>query len=232
MPRWDRHVADGALVRLIDGESFGVEEATTREHLARCNKCRERHRYLEALSDRTSELLFDNGNMSAVGLEPPAAARRPLLGSISVILIVFVVAGSAWAWVATVRSRSDVQHPAQVLEPSASIAFRPTGRMVELRFASAQSSGALELQTTVDSLVRVTVLGGDGQEALSVSTRGVGIVNRQESPAVYAVQIPQTVDSVTVEVGGDVLYRIGTDGLAAGTLRLTLDSTRVAEPGR
>ncbi len=230
MPRWDRHVADGALVRLIDGESFGVEEATTGEHLARCDKCRERHRYLEALSDRTSELLFDNGSISPVGFAFPGAARRPLIATIALIFAVLVVVGSALAWVVIVGSDSEPR--AEVLEASASIAFRPTGRMVELRFATSQSLGALELQTTVDSLVRITVLGGSGEEALSVSTRGVGIVNQRESSAVYAVQIPLTVDSITVEVGGDVLYRLGTEGLATGTLRLALDSAgrRTREP--
>jgi hypothetical protein len=228
MPRWDRHVADGALVRLIDGESFGIEEGTTREHLVRCDKCRERHRYLEALSDRTSELLLSDAGMSAVGFELPGAARRPLVGTIAVIFAVLVVVGSAWAWVVIVRS--DSEPPVQLLQPSASIAFRPTGRTVEVRFASSQSLGALELQTTVDSLVRVTVLGGDGEEALSVSTRGVGIVNQRESSAVYAVQIPFTVDSVTVDVGGEVLYRLGTDGFGAGTLRLALDSGDTGSP--
>ncbi len=228
MPRWDRHVADGALVRLIDGESFGIEEGTTREHLARCDKCSERHRYLEALSDRTSELLLQNGGMSAVGFAFPGAARRPLIGTIAVIFAVLVVVGSALAWVVIVRSDSEPR--VQVLEPSASIAFHPTGRMVEVRFASSQSLGALELKTTVDSLVRLTVLGGSGEEALSVSTRGVGIANQRESSAVYAVQIPLTVDSIIVEVGGGVLYRLGTDGLAVGTLRLMLDSADTSSP--
>ena len=222
IPRWERHVSDGALVRLIDGESYDLEEATTREHLVRCQRCRERHRYLESLSDRMTELLSQDSGMSTAGIGPSTAARRHLLGSIAVILTALIVAGSAWAWVATVRSRSDSQPQGQVLEPSASIAFRPTGRMVEVRFATSQSLGALELRTTVDSLVRVTVFGGDGQEALSVSTRGVGIVNGRESSAVYAVEIPPTVDSVTVAVGGDTLYRLGTDGLASGTLRLML----------
>jgi len=96
--------------------------------------------------------------------------------------------------------------------------------------ASSQSLGALELRTTVDSLVRLTVLGGSGEEALSVSTRGVGIVNQRESSAVYAVQIPLTVDSILVGVGGRVLYRLGTDGLATGTLRLALDSANTSSP--
>ena len=88
------------------------------------------------------------------------------------------------------------------------------------------------LESSLDSLVRVTVLGGEGDEELSVSTRGVGIVNRRESSAVYAVQISPTVDSITVEVGGDVLYRLATDELVSGTLRLMLDSAgrRTPEP--
>lgn len=230
IPRWERHVSDGALVRLIDGESYDLEEATTREHLARCERCRKQHRYFESLSDRMTELLSQDSGMSTAGVGHSTAARRHLFGGIAVILTALIVAGSAWAWVATVRSRSDSQLRGQVLEPSASIAFRPTGHMVELRFAISQSLGALELQTTHDSLVRVTVLGGDGQEALSVSTRGVGIVNRRESSAVYAVQIPLTVDSVTVEVGGNTLYRLGTAGIATGTLRLMLDSTDNRSP--
>jgi hypothetical protein len=138
--------------------------------------------------------------------------------------LIVVLAGSAFAWVATGRMRSDSPPPSDALQPSASIAFRPTERVVEFRFATSQPLGTLELETTLDSLVRVTVLGGTGQEALSVSTRGVGIVNVRASSAVYAVQLPPFVDSVAVAVGGHVLYRIATAGLEVGTLRVMLDS--------
>ena len=52
IPRWERHVSDGALVRLIDGESYDLEEATTREHLTRCKRCRERDLVVAMIAER------------------------------------------------------------------------------------------------------------------------------------------------------------------------------------
>jgi hypothetical protein len=206
------HVDDGALVRYLDAECDGDEQAAMRGHVEACGACAGR---LAELERRSSALRVA---LRAADRSPRAIPSAPRWGlrAAAAVLVLLAIGGAvrpvrAWVlervealWTALTggAERPPVAPVAPLATVQAAVSFVPADGPFTIELAGHQAAGALSLEAVPGDTARATVLGGSGAESLVVLPAGLRIVNPPASAARYRIALPARLGPVRVIVGG------------------------------
>jgi len=222
-----RHMEDGDVIRLLDGECSQEEARLFRTHMHECEACRRMMDELRQLSEQFSSAL-------QLTDEPPALSPPEVVGTIRppvpqphwtrwrvtraaaaiVMLAAALSATPARAWLAErweslkslvvgapVEQPETAPAPAQLRDPASVITFAPAGPEFTLRVMHAQAGGTLYLTVDPTASASAGVIGGDGSEEIVVLPNGFQIHNVATSTASYEVRLPDYLETLAVRIG-------------------------------
>lgn len=216
-----RHLEDGELIRLLDGECDSAEERRFRPHLEACSVCQRNADTLRRLSQQFSTAVVELEEPTPPArAKPPWRAMRPRLrrsllsgaGVLAVVASLFAVTpvrawmAERWEAIRTLILGSEADDQ-QGQQASSVVSFVPTGASFLIDFTGTQSRGTLSL--TVDSVASASarIVGGGGNDEIVVLREGLRIRNSAESSASYELRLPRYLESVEVRVAGEVVVR-------------------------
>lgn len=215
------HPADGALMRLLDGEGTALERAELETHVETCERCRQRKDTLVLLSRELSEALTRSDLPTRAfarmrrGRIPPALWHWwPAAAAIVLLVGGTAVAAPIRTWMVArwTGLRELVRHPggnpqAQIpvrdQSPAGMVSFALDADMLTVRVATRQAEGLLVFEKSRAQVASVTVRGQGGREAVVVLPDELRIANTATSRATYRVTLPERLKGVTVVVAGD-----------------------------
>jgi hypothetical protein len=204
------HLEDGALVRYLDEECDGDEQAAVRGHVTGCDACAGRLAEFERRS-RTLKVALRDSDRPARGARP---VPRPGLRAAAAVLVLLAIGGAvrpvrAWVleraealWTALTGGSEPVAPVGSVAPAQTAVSFVPADGPFTIELAGRQSAGTLSLEAVPGDTARATVLGGSGAESLVVLPGGLRIVNPPASTARYRIALPVRLGPVRVMVGG------------------------------
>jgi anti-sigma factor RsiW len=204
------HLEDGALVRYLDLECDGDEQAAVRGHVGACGACAGRLAELERRSRALRVAL------RAADRPPRAVPAAPHWGrraAAAVILLLAIggavrpvrawVLGRAGALWSAITGGSESPAPIAPAAPvESAVSFVPADGPFTIELAGRQAAGSLSLEAVPGDTARAAVIGGGGAESLMVLPAGLRIVNPPASAARYRVALPARLGPVRVIVGG------------------------------
>jgi len=230
-----RHLSDGDIVALIDGErrlSAGADE----RHLAQCDVCRERrNRFSEYSSDIREDLssvsipIVDESAFRArvaEGLKhsrPRGSARRYPAWSAAAAAIVLATAAAAATspardWLRSLFDSRRVTQSAPAQPPiprpaapelsGSSVSFAATGAVFTVRLDATPLSGGLVARPAKDDNITATVVSGAGTggDALVVLPGELRIRNTSAARASYRLDLPRTITRLRLIIADRVAY--------------------------
>jgi hypothetical protein len=204
------HLEDGALIRYLDQECDGDEQATVRGHVDACGACGGRLAELERRARALRVALRAADRPS----RPARPASRWGLRAAAAILVLLAIGGAvrpvrAWIvgragalWSAITGGSESPARVAPVPPVQTAVSFVPADGPFTIELAGRQSAGALSLEAVPGDTARAAVLGGNGAESLVVLPAGLRIVNPPASAARYRIALPARLGPVRVIVGG------------------------------
>ena len=227
-----RHVDDGDLARLADGECTDEEQRALREHIASCVACRRAVEDFATFSQSFSQVVTKagpvsprpSGHGSDVARAGPSnirlfagwSWRTKAAAAVVLIAAASVAVPPARAWLAerwaeiTARNpvaEEDSTQVAPVERPPterAAITFRPEGTSFVVEVLNRQGEGSLRIAVSGQTTARAAVIGGEGQEGLTLLLQGLRISNPVGSTASYVITLPDYVAAVTVRIAGRI----------------------------
>jgi hypothetical protein len=237
-----RHIHEGELVRLIQGELGDADRAAASAHLAACERCAAR---LAALAQRLASAEEAIGQVTPA-LEParraqawaevqraalrrrqkPAARRWTGLARAAAVGAAFFAAAFAAepvrAWVSEAWG-SFFGAPAEIatLEPVSAplrvrnsvIGFAPTARDFSLELRSRQTTGVLRLTITPASTAATARIIGADEMSVAVLPGGLRIDNDAGFSTDYEVVVPATLRTLVVRVADSTALELDVAGL-------------------
>ena len=229
------HLAEHDLVRLLDE---GAGAATATAHLTACPECAERREVLERRSRRLREALtagdppprvltLPSGTLARVATVSAAGGRWRIAAAFAAILLGSLAVPPVRAWIAQRAGALLELAAGRRPEPAAAplrapvpvdtagrLTFVPAAPQLVLEVASRQAAGVLVVETVADSTISALVVGERDAAELTVLPGGLRIGNARASAASYLVQVPFTLEEVTVRIERDapVLLRPGRPG--------------------
>lgn len=234
------HVADGDLVRLMDGACEPTERTQLERHVVACVPCTTRLRALRRQSDLVSRTLAEMDRPATLAPERRWRVLRPAVAA--ALVLIGIGAGvepvrawlvqqtnALWSAVAGVRApEAEATAAAPVQAPAApgeaSVAFVPAGDVFRLEVGAHQAGGTLVIETAAGDTARATVLGGSEHENLLVLPSGLRIVNGASSSATYRITLPARLRRIVVVVNGEAPLDLSSGGhVARWTVPLTPD---------
>jgi hypothetical protein len=191
----EAHLSDGALVRLLDGETDAPERASDEAHLAQCAECGARYADVERRSARLAELLreTDYAPPAVPAIAPAAAtdelaarrarrsadapARRPWLTAAAAAVLLLGIgfaASPARAWVAEwIGERwAEVARFWAPDEPPVSSEAAPAEAATRIAFSVRGSDFTLSFATPQRAGAVVFTVGEDGGASIEVHSAG------------------------------------------------------------
>jgi anti-sigma factor RsiW len=205
-----RHVDDGELIRLLDGECSAEERARIESHLATCAECAQRREGLDGLAHAVSTALV-RGDEPVRSLRVPGRRwRPPAIRAAAVLLLVSV--GVAAASVPPVRAWLSARWadlrgivapratPGPESRGATTVRFVPTAGAFTIELVARQDTGVLTIDVSADTLASATVTPSLRGEDLIVLPGGLRIVNRPSDRASYEVRLPRGVTEVRIQV--------------------------------
>ncbi len=239
----DRHVDDGDLMRLNDGECDPADERLIRNHLAGCSTCRDNAEELAQLARGFSGALSEPEEPVPVPAPVPRYRREPsrsfgravgrfgqsrraarVLVAIAAVLAVVLTVAPARAWVlerlAALKSlvvAVPVEPPPQLQQPTSLVSFVPTSGQFLIDVTSTQPGGTLSIVVDTVTAASARILGG-GNEEVMVLQAGFRIRRNATSRASYEFRLPRSLELVEVRLAGKTVVRY--------------DVTEMAERGR
>jgi len=234
----DRHVDDGDLIRLRDGECPLSEERMLRDHLANCDTCRENLERIEQLADGFFAAMERVQPSSATQPSPNKApnvatigarkaqqkhwhSRRPVrvAAAIAAVLALTLTTAPARALVAagwsTVKTLFVGAPPAsdEPQQATSLVSFVPQGDAFLIDFLHTQSRGTLSVVVDTVNTASARVMGGDGQDEIIVLQAGLRVRNRTTSAASYELRLPRSLQDIEVRIAGRTVATFSTAGM-------------------
>ncbi len=229
------HPSDATLLALIHGELAEGTRAETEEHVASCDICAAQLAELRDGDAIVAGLLATLDHPLPRRL-PPVLTRAPRLSRIAIAAsIALLVAGAAAAavpgtpvhrWVQehlTASAHREISRPAT---PVASSSTDQVASGVEVvaaggltvSFREPEAAGTLIVATGDGSNVSLRAF--SGAVAYQVGAGRIGVDN-QRGAGRYQLEVPQTLERLTVLVGSQVIFR-SSGGRIAGAGRDTV----------
>jgi hypothetical protein len=232
-----RHLEDGDVIRLLDGECSEQEAQSFHTHLDRCDDCQRKMDELRHLSQQFSSALQvadeapatgDSRPPEVVGTIRPAPRRwhwtrwRVTRAAAAIVILAAALSATpARAWLVdgwdTLRSllmRESTEQPevapapVESAEPSSVITFAPAGPEFMLQVIQVQAEGTLYLTVAPTVSASAGVIGGSGGEEIVVLPNGFQIRNAATSTASYEVRLPNHLAALDVRIGDRAAQRI------------------------
>jgi hypothetical protein len=211
----ERHLEDGHLLQLLDGES-GVP-AGARAHVESCAVCRERFGALREAADRLRASLPDVA-LPDLHLHRRAPVRgwmRTFPAAAAAAILILASAAVAMPpvrqWLArqfdppTVDS-GPAPEPVTPGAPAVAVgivaSFIPSDTLLTIRVDARQNAGALELKAVEGGKVSAQAIGAAGTEELLLAPSEIRIMNGPSASADYRISIPAHVRAVRIVIGG------------------------------
>jgi len=168
----ERHVDDGDLIRLADGEGSAEERAQLERHLATCSACAQRRGVLDALTQSvTAALVRGDDPVRSVN----ARKRRWRIGAFRAAAVLLVVSvGVAAASAPPVRAWlsarwADVRGivapratPGPESRGATTVRFVPTTGAFTIELVARQDMGVLTIEVSADTLATASVIPSTG----------------------------------------------------------------------
>jgi hypothetical protein len=246
-----RHMEDGDVIRLLDGECPPDEARRFRAHLQRCERCRHNMDELSRLSQEFSSALqladepgtpHDASPPEVVGAIRPAVPRshwtrwRITRAAAAIVVIAAALSATpARAWLAqrwhdlrSLVAGAPVEQPevtpaaAQPGEPRSVITFTPAGPQFTLLVAHTQPGGTLYLTVDATASASAGIVGGDGSEEIVVLSNGFQIRNAATSTASYQVRLPNHLEFIELRIGESTALTLDLTA-QAGPIRREID---------
>jgi hypothetical protein len=204
------HVDDAALVRCLDQEGDGDEQAAVRGHVTACATCAGRLGELERRSRALRVAL------RAADPAPRVTRPAPRWGwrAAAAVLVLVAIGGAVHPVRAWVLKRAEAlwtalagpAEPDRAAGRSAetaetAVSFVPADGPFTIEIANRQAMGSLALEATRGDTARAAVVGGTGGEGLVVLPAGLRIANPPTSGARYRIMLPARLGPVRVIVG-------------------------------
>ena len=253
-----RHMEDGDVIRLLDGECSQQEARLFRTHLHQCDDCLRKMDELRQLSQDLSSALQladappkprDSSPPEVVGtILPPVPHRHWTRWRVTraaaalVILAAALSATPARAWLAerwdSLKSlvvgapgeQPEVAPaPIEPRELGSVITFTPAGPEFTLWIVHLQAEGTLYLTVDPTASASAGVIGGDGSEEIVVLPDGFQIRNAATSTASYEVRLPNHLETLEVRIGDRTELRLDLTA-QAGPISREIDLSG-ADPG-
>lgn len=221
------HLADGDLVRHLDDAGDAVERLAVAGHLETCAECARR---LEALAQRSARVETALAATAPVipRLPRPRTSRWRRTSAIAAGIALMVLGGAAVtvqpvrAWLveqtravwATFAGPGEDASPtlpldsaeaAPVRPTTAAVEFVPSGNSFTVRLESRQRFGDLVLITGPVERATALVIDGTELESVLVVPDGIVVRNAEGSRASYRITVPAVIDSVRIQVAGELL---------------------------
>jgi len=222
----DLHVADDVLVRIVDDQMFGHEQAHAHSHIDTCSVCTQR---LSTIEQRTHALsaLLQVADPGMPPMQPPApsnarlphtlrASRRRYAAPawLKAAAVVLLIAGAA-VMASPVRARvldwirdafrPPASAPAEVPADRASaghasVEFLPVGHELNLEVVDAEAGGELRIGVNNGRAVVARALNTTSTVELLVLPAGLRVVNTG-ARATYDVSVPAQITRIRVQIG-------------------------------
>jgi anti-sigma factor RsiW len=253
-----RHMEDGDVIRLLDGECSQEEARLFHAHLHECDECRCKMDELCQLSQDFSCALQledqpatprDSSPPEVVGKIRPSVLQRhwsrwrvTRAAAAIVILTAALSATPARAWLAErwdalkslvvgapAEQPEAVPAPIEPRELGPVITFTPAGPEFTLRIVHVQAGGTLYLTVDPTASASAGVIGGDGSEEIVVLPDGFQIRNAATSTASYEVRLPSHLETLEVHIGDRTELRLDLTA-QAGPIRRDINLSG-ADPG-
>ncbi len=245
----DRHVEDGDLIRLHDGECDPAEERLIRNHLAGCAACKNSAKELAHLAQGFSSALRELEEPEPLPIRRYRAARRSAPGglvgrvkswrrsvrvvaAVVAVLAVTLTVAPARAWVlghlAALKSlivTVPVEPPLQLQQSTSLVSFVPTSGEFLIDITRTQPGGTLSIVVDTVTAASARILGGAGNEEIMVLLTGFRIRRNAASRASYEFRLPRSLELVEVRVAGRTVVRYDVTEMAQRG-RWEIDLTR------
>jgi hypothetical protein len=248
------HIDDGDLIRLFDGECSPEDEKRLGAHIDFCAECKSNAESLHIASKLFSESLLElDIQTPAEPTKTPTVGKRlvrentwrnfvtPRVLRAAAVLAAMVIVFSATparAWLVrgweafrsfvaseSVQPPDVVDIPAEIgVEMSSILRFTPRGPEFRLEFTERQAAGTLVLLFDSTTSASAGILGENTGDEMILLPDGLRVRNSSGSTTSYEVQLPLTLLSVDVRIGGTTILRLDLQSLAA-PLRRELDLT-------
>ena len=236
-----KHVDDGDLIRLRDGECPLSEERVLRRHLDGCATCRENSERVEHLAvgffAAMEEIQHPEGVQSGsrnatwvsasrrhMSTPLPWHARRAVrvAAATAAVLAIALTAAPVRAfvaagWQAVMTLFSAASTPAfDVQQASSLVSFVPQGEDFLVDFVNTQSRGTLSVVVDTGVAASARVLGGDGLDELIVLQAGLRVRNRTVSSSDFELRLPPSLRNIEIRIAGRTVATFSTTGLSGG----------------
>ena len=233
-----RHVDDGDLIRLRDGECPLSEERILRDHLDACATCRENSERFEQLADgffaamervqhpaatrSARQKALNNVPISAHAAgTPPWHGRRSVRAAavVAAVLALTLTTAPARALVAAgwqAVKTLFVGAPPATAEPQQAtslVSFVPQGDAFLIDFLHTQSRGTLTVVVDTVLSASARVMGSDGMDELIVLQAGLRVRNRTTSAASYELRLPRSLRDIEVRIAGRTVATFSAAGM-------------------
>ena len=210
----DGHPAEADLLRLIDSELEEVDSVDIKIHLAECISCRRAVEEMEEASVQLSDFLE---HLSTPERSPqPVVSTAGTTGWLRAAAIVLLI-GAATMAVEPVRAwvidqfvavasifGDDAASDAVATAPASesSLTFDVGGPRLEVVIATTQAVGEITFVRSTVAQATATVVGG-GSESFLLLAGVVRVQNREDSGASYRFTLPDTINEITLSIGGN-----------------------------
>ena len=205
-----RHMDDGELIRLLDGECSAEEQARIARHVATCPVCAQRQEGLGGLANGVTAALVRGDEPVRSVRVPKRTWRIGAFRAAAVLLVVSVGVAAASAppvraWLSArwaelrglVGSRSTSE---TAVAGATTVRFVPATSVFTIELAGQQDGGVLTIDLSPDSLASATVIRGRRIEEIVVLPERLRIVNQPGDRASYDVRLPSNVTEVRVRI--------------------------------
>ena len=240
-----RHLSDGELLRVLDGDGAGEELDRFDAHAATCPRCGAGLRSLGHAARIVHEGLRDLGASPATPeisrdrtrAAAPPRAEPPLWtrGWARAAVVLLVLAGALLAvaplrarilgWVAERWGELAGARPAPTARPSPARAtapapsvlwFTPAGGQLRLVLSWRQAAGTLVLARTSGASASLQIVPADPAVVPLASERLLEIHNGPASRSGYIVRVPPATTALVLTIGHEPPRTIAAAALAAG----------------
>lgn len=217
----DAHPDDAGLLRLLDDETDDSERKIIGEHVVACEECslafdELRHTSSALKSQFALDLIEPPAHVPVIVKQPNqfaawkvAAGLVILLAATSALQPVRALVVSGWHSVIGLFATTETD---SVIDPTTPVGSQPTGAVVSfaprssrlvIDVTSWQEAGELTIVVGVRPDVSAQVLSAESSESMTIlPSDGVSIANTTKSVSGYLVTVPNTLEQVTVRIGG------------------------------
>lgn len=224
----DRHLTDGDLVRMLDGQAAAAERDDVLDHVSVCDACAER---MESIRQRAEEFsqqvrLLDDGPDQMTRARARQAFRQAqrsrsrtwanagwlrVAAAVLVVLLAGATVDPLRAWVAeqwqavsgdsVERIAERTALPGEPVRRGSMVRFQPPAGVFNLEIAEPQAEGTIQISVRDVPMATLEIIRPEGESIMQLPS-GLQVENREDSRASYEIILPRDTRLVQIFAGG------------------------------